>query len=59
VAHLIAIALTLAWVVANFYLWHVIRSQELLLAASTGMGAIYVVPFWFFITYHDRQRSRR
>jgi hypothetical protein len=46
-------------VAASFYLWHAIRSQGLLLAASTGMVAIYVAPFWFYITYSDRRRSRR
>ena len=58
-AHFAAIVLTLAWVVASFYLWHAIRSQELLLAASTGMAATYAVPFWLYITYPDRRQSRR
>ena len=58
-AHIIAIALTLAWVIVNIYLWHVIRSREALLAVSVVMGSIYVVPFWFYITSRDRASARQ
>ena len=43
-------ALPLAWVAANLYLWHAIRSQELLLVVSAGMGAVFAVPFWCYVT---------
>ena len=55
--HIIAVVLTLAWVAGDLYLWHAIRSQELLLASSAATGAIYFVPFWFYITHEDRQRA--
>jgi hypothetical protein len=54
--HIIAVVLTLAWLFANFYVWHVVRSQELLLAASTVLGAAYYVPFWLYVTHESRPR---
>ena len=54
--HIIASVLTLAWLLANFYVWHAARSQELLLAISTVLGAAYYVPFWYYVSRERRPR---
>ena len=54
--HIIASVLTLAWLFANFYVWHAVRSQELVLAASTVLGAAYYVPFWLYVARESRPR---
>ena len=50
----------LTWVAGNLYLWHVIGSQELLLAASVVIAAVDGIPFWRYATSQDRsQRASR
>ena len=46
--HVVALALTLVWIAANFYLWSIKQNQVLLFWQSMGMAAIaYPALFWY------------
>ncbi len=47
--HVVAVALTIAWVGLNIYLWHSIRSQEAMLATSLALALLHAVPFWLYV----------
>jgi hypothetical protein len=48
--HILAVALTAIWIVANFYLWSLKQSHVMLFYQSLGMAAIGFSALWFYVS---------
>jgi hypothetical protein len=48
--HVVAVALTVARVGLNIYLWHSVRSHEAMLAASLALALLHALPFWLYVS---------